>query len=260
MSIENDVLVLGGAGVDTIVYVPGLPLAFADGYLIEKPIVTRAGQTGDFLSHGLTALGLRTHHLDLVGDDHPGDLIRALHRDSGIALTDLPAPSGTKRAVNLVDPQGIRLSLYDSTRVSGDQSLPLATVRALAEVSRHVHVCITSPCASALPLLQGLNVSISTDLHNWDGTNTYHEPFAYGADVVFVSGTSLDDPDETMRRIMDRGRARLVICTEGISRRSDSHPGHHVQGSGGDPVRSSGRLQWGRRRVRGRVPARLARR
>lgn len=215
MSIENDVLVLGGAGVDTIVYVPELPLALADSYMIEKPIMTRAGQTGDFLTLGLAALGLRAHHLDLVGTDHPGDLVRALHHERGIALTEVPSPAGTKRAVNLVDRRGIRLSLYDSSRVRGDETLPLETVRALAEVSRHVHVCITAPCASALPLLHGLGVSISTDLHNWDGVNEYHEKFAYGADVVFVSGAALEDPDRTMHQIVERGRARLVICTEG---------------------------------------------
>lgn len=31
-----DVLVLGGAGVDTIVRVPGLPLPYADSYMIDS--------------------------------------------------------------------------------------------------------------------------------------------------------------------------------------------------------------------------------
>jgi len=94
MSRDNDVLVLGGAGVDTIVYVPRLPLPYADSYMIEQGIRTRAGQTGDFVALGLCALGLRVHHLDMLGDDPEGDLVRALHRERGIALTAVPQPAG----------------------------------------------------------------------------------------------------------------------------------------------------------------------
>ncbi|MFC5212822.1 PfkB family carbohydrate kinase [Streptomyces coerulescens] len=215
MSRDIDVLVLGGAGVDTIVYVPELPLPYADSYMIDSGIRTRAGQTGDFVVLGLAALGLRVHHLDLLGDDPEGDLVRALHREKGIALTAIPQPAGTKRAVNLVGPDGRRLSLYDTSRGHADDRLPEATVRALAEASRHVHVAITPPCAEALPLLRESGATLSTDLHDWDGENPYHEPFAHAADVVFLSAAALADPERTMRRIADRGRAEVVVATAG---------------------------------------------
>ncbi|WP_413759747.1 adenosine kinase [Streptomyces sp. MMBL 11-3] len=214
MSSEIDVLVLGGAGVDTVVYVPELPLPYADSHMVPS-IEARAGQTGDFVALGVHALGLRTHHLDLLGADHHGDLVRALHRERGVALTEVPQPAGTKRAVNLVSPDGRRLSLYDSTRGHDGDRLPPETVRALASVSRHVHVCITQPCAHALPVLRGTGATVSTDLHDWDGTNAYHERFAYEADVVFLSTAALADPERTMRRIADRGRAEVVVATAG---------------------------------------------
>jgi sugar/nucleoside kinase (ribokinase family) len=216
MSRDIDVLVLGGAGVDTIVYVPELPLPYADSYMIESGIRTRAGQTGDFVALGLSALGLRTHHLDMLGDDPEGDLVRALHRDRGIPLTAVPQPAGTKRAVNLVGPDGRRLSLYDISRSHPDDRLPESTVRALADTSRHAHVSVTHPCAHALPALRDSGVTISTDLHNWDGTNAYHEPFAHTADVVFLSTTALTGaPERTLRDIAERGRAELVVATAG---------------------------------------------
>lgn len=214
-STETDVLVLGGAGVDTIVYVPELPLPYGDSYMIRPGIETRAGHTGDFVALGLHALGLRAHHLDLVGDDHEGDLVRALHRDCGIPLTEVPSPAGTKRAVNLVGPDGRRLSLYDSCRSYEADRLPEATVQALASTSRHAHVSLTHPCAHALPALRAAGVTISTDLHDWDGANPYHEPFAYTADLVFLSTVSLADPERTMRRIAERGRAEAVVATAG---------------------------------------------
>lgn len=211
----TDVLVLGGAGVDTVIRVPELPLPYADSYMIDSGIRTRAGQTGDFVALGLTALGLRTHHLDLLGDDPEGDLVRALHREHGIALTALPQPAGTKRAVNLVAPDGRRLSLYDTTRARPGDRFPEATLRALATASRHVHVTITQPCADTLPVLRETGVPLSTDLHDWDGENPYHEPFARAADVVFLSAAALTDPERTMRLIAERGRAEAVVATAG---------------------------------------------
>ncbi|AXE89193.1 adenosine kinase [Streptomyces sp. Go-475] len=215
MRTDIDVLVLGGAGVDTIVHVPELPVPFADSHMIRPGIVTRAGQSGDFVALGTSALGLRTHHIDMLGDDPEGDLVRALHRDRGIALTAVPQPLGTKRAVNLVGPDGRRLSLYDATRSAETDRLPEATLRALAAVSRHAHVVITQPCAHALPILREAGVTISTDLHDWDGADPYHEPFAHQADLVFLSSTALADPERTMRRIAERGRARAVVATAG---------------------------------------------
>lgn len=215
MSSETDVLVLGGSGVDTIVHVPELPLPFADSYPIRPGIVTRAGQTGDFVALGLTALGLRTHHLDVLGDDHEGDLVRTFHHEHGIPLTTVPLPGGTRRAVNLVDPRGRRLSLYDVTRVADTDRLPEATVRAHAAHARHVHVSLTQPCGHALPLLGAGGVTVSTDLHDWDGADPYHEPFAYQADLVFLSAAALADAEATMRRIAGRGRARIVVATAG---------------------------------------------
>lgn len=212
---DIDVLVLGGAGVDTIVYVPELPLPYADSYMIDSGIRARAGQTGDFVALGLTALGLRTHHLDFLGDDPEGDLVRALHEKHGIALTAIPQPAGTKRAVNLVSPDGRRLSLYDTSRGRPDDRFPEDTLRALAAASRHAHVSITQPCADALPLLREAGIGISTDLHNWDGENPYQEAFAHAADVVFVSAAALTDPEATMRRIAERGRAEVVVATAG---------------------------------------------
>ncbi|MER8047773.1 adenosine kinase [Streptomyces sp. NPDC094032] len=214
---DIDVLVLGGAGVDTIVYVPELPLPFADSHMIRPGIETRAGQTGDFVALGLHRLGLRTHHLDLIGADPEGELVRAFHRDQGIPLTEVPHPAGTKRAVNLVGPDGRRLSLYDATRAHDDDRLPPETVKALAARSGHAHVSLTQPCARTLPALRDAGVTLSTDLHDWDGSSAYHEPFAYEADVVFLSTVALADPEHTLRAIAARGRASVVVATAGAA-------------------------------------------
>jgi sugar/nucleoside kinase (ribokinase family) len=207
-----DVLVLGGSGVDTVVYVPQLPLPFADSYLVPA-IQTRAGQTGDGVALGVHALGLRTHHIDLISDDPEGTLVRELHARRGVPFTAVPTAVGTKRAVNLVSPDGRRLSLYDASRGADGDLLPAGEVSALARASRHVHVSITHPCREALSLLG--DASVSTDLHDWDGRNPYHEAFARRADIVFLSGAALADVAGTMRRILAEGRAHTVVATAG---------------------------------------------
>lgn len=211
---DIDVLVLGGSGVDTIVYVPELPLPFADSYLVPA-IQLRPGQTGDNVALGVQALGLRTHHIDMIGDDREGDLIRAMHAEHGVPFTPVPLAAGTRRAVNLVGPDGLRLSLYDMTRSTAGDRLPARTVAALAKRSRHAHVSITFPCGYTLPALRQAGTTISTDLHNWDGIEEYHKTFAYEADLVFLSATALAQPRQTMRQIAEDGRATVVVVTDG---------------------------------------------
>jgi sugar/nucleoside kinase (ribokinase family) len=209
--VALDVLVLGGAGVDTIVYVPELPLSYADSYLVPA-IEARPGQTGDNVALNLRALGLNAHLMDLLGDDHEGRLVRGLHDDRA---TFFHTFSGTKRAVNLVDPSGRRLSLYDISRGHETERLPQAELAALAGSARHVHVSITHPCQHALETVASSGATISTDLHNWDGLNPYHEQFAYAADVVFMSATALTDHEKVMRSVLEKGRAQVVIATAG---------------------------------------------
>ncbi|HEY2794313.1 MAG TPA: PfkB family carbohydrate kinase [Micromonosporaceae bacterium] len=209
-----DVLVVGGAGVDTIIRVPTLPLPYADSYTVPT-IVTRAGHTGDNVAGALRRHGLRVHHLDVIGADVEGGMVRRWHHDNGVPFTALTTRAGTKRAVNLVEPGGQRLSLYDGTRSDPDDRFPEDLVRDLAARARHVHVSITAPGQHALPVIDRARVSISTDLHDWDGLNPYHETFARHADVVFLSATALRDVPACMRRILDFGRPRLVIATAG---------------------------------------------
>jgi sugar/nucleoside kinase (ribokinase family) len=162
------------------------------------------------------ALGLRAHHLDVLGADPFGDLVRALHASSGVPCTFVPAASGTKRAVNLVGPDGRRLSLYDA-RFSSADVFPADVLARLAPVSRHAHVSITHPCAAALPTLRATGPTISTDLHDWDGVDPYHLAFALAADVVFLSAAALPDHAAVMESIMDRGRASVVVATAGAA-------------------------------------------
>ena len=55
---------------------------------------------------------------------------------------------------------------------------------------------------------------IWTDLHDYDGSSAFHEPFVRAADVVFMNDDATEDPWALMQSCLDRG-PRLAVCTLG---------------------------------------------
>ncbi|GAA3446183.1 carbohydrate kinase family protein [Planomonospora venezuelensis] len=224
--MSHDVVVIGGTGVDTTVYVPGLPLPYADTYAVP-PVVDRIGNTGSGVALGCHALGLRVRLVDLVGDDPQGRFIRTYFADRGIEAGWAPAPQGTRRSVLLVGPDGRRTSLFDPRAEPGER-LPRELYLDAARRARHVHVSITDFSRHAYPDLADRDAAgISTDLHDWDGENDHHRDFARSSGLVFLSETALGARrDAVMRGILEAGRAETVVCTAGAA-------GCHVLDSSG---------------------------
>ncbi|MEU4567058.1 PfkB family carbohydrate kinase [Micromonospora sp. NPDC023956] len=189
----SDLLVLGGLGVDVRVRVPALPLPLADSLPVD-PVDLRIGNTGAGVTLAAHALGLRVTVVDVVGDDPPGDVVRAALSRRDVTAVLRTDSRGTRRSVNLVDPAGRRMSLYDSRPWQGSPPFRPDELAALVAEAAHVHLSIMDWTLDLLPTLRAAlpdGVGISTDLHDWDGRNPYHRPFADLADLVFVSGVRL---------------------------------------------------------------------
>lgn len=211
---QFELLVVGGVGIDTIVRVPSLPLAMADSIHVG-PVRDYVAHTGNGVALAAHTLGHKTKLIDFIGDDAQARLILERYRETGLDFSYLVHESGTRRSVNLVDPQGRRLSLYDgrhpdALRMPRDFYLPL-----LAQ-ARHAHFSIM-PYASALyDDAAELGVTVSTDLHDWDGRNPYYHDFARRSDLVFLSTAALaGQHEQVMRAILAEGRAKAVIATAG---------------------------------------------
>ncbi|OAH12731.1 ribokinase [Streptomyces jeddahensis] len=106
---DDDVLVVGGSGVDTIVRVDSLPVPLADSVLVD-PIEEWPGHTGGNVALGARALGLRVTLLGLIGDDWIGAQVRERLAKGDVEFAPVISHEGTRRAVNLVDPTGRRMS------------------------------------------------------------------------------------------------------------------------------------------------------
>src|SRR6478609_5396373 len=146
----TDVLVVGGAGVDTIVRVDALPVPLADSHVVP-PIHTVVGHTGSGVALGCHRLGLATCLVDVIGDDHEGRMLLDRFAVEGLPFEHAVHASGTRRAVNLVDPTGRRMSFYDP-RHPYDLAPDPALWRDVLDDGgvRHVHASIMPWTAAAL--------------------------------------------------------------------------------------------------------------
>lgn len=205
-------LVVGGVGIDTIARVPGLPLPSGAETIPVPPVESYLGHTGHGVALGCHLLGLRAGLVDVIGTDPEGDRIRRTYGELGLPLRVVRHPSGTRRSVNLVAPDGSRLSLYDARHPPGlrvDPDLWRTNLRQ----TEHVHVSIMDFARHALGDAIAADRSISTDLHDWDGRNDYHKDFATASDIVFVSTSAL--PPDAVDWIFANGRADVVVAMAG---------------------------------------------
>ncbi|MBV8656987.1 MAG: carbohydrate kinase family protein [Burkholderiales bacterium] len=209
-----DLLVVGGVGIDTIVHVPALPMADADSIHVG-PIKDYVAHTGNGVAQAAHALGYKTKLIDFIGADPEADLIHARYREVGLDFSYVVHPSGTRRSVNLVEPGGRRLSLYDGRhpfelRMERDVYLPF-----LRE-ARHAHFSIMQWARFLYDDAQALGIPVSTDLHDWDGINDYHREFALRSDIVFMSTAALPGRfEQVMREVQQAGRATIVVAMAG---------------------------------------------
>ncbi|WP_312870338.1 carbohydrate kinase family protein [Streptomyces himalayensis] len=234
---EYDVVVIGGSGVDTIVRVDSLPVPLADSVLVG-PIEEWPGHTGGNVALGARALGLRVALLDCIGDDWIGAQVRERLAKGDVEFAPVISSAGTRRAVNLVDATGRRMSFYDARdpdglRMPRDHYLPRL------RRARHVHVSIMNFARFLYDDIEDLGVPVSTDLHDWDGLADHHREFALRSDLVFLSAAGAGEgTPHLMREILREGRAQTVVATAGadgsyvltrdiLTRDGNSTP-HHI--------------------------------
>lgn len=211
---EYDLLVVGGVGVDTIVHVPALPLAMADSIAVG-PVRDYVAHTGNGVALAALALGHKVRLIDFIGADRQAELILARYQERQLDFSYLVHPSGTRRSVNLVDPGGRRLSLYDG-RHPDSLRMPSEFYLPFLRPARHVHLSIMPWARELYDDAQALGTPVSTDLHDWDGRNSYYHDFAYRSDLVFLSTAALAGRHaEVMRDILANGHAQAVIAMAG---------------------------------------------
>src|SRR5664280_3085202 len=142
-----DVVVVGNAGVDTNVYLPGDRIDWTReaNFTDNQDYV---GQAGGYAARGYAQLGCRTAFVGSLGADSAGDLVRAELRGDGVDLGGVFLdPAGTARSVNLMYAgsgggargAGQRKNFYDGRGHMGLRA-PDQVCRELLRGTRLVHV------------------------------------------------------------------------------------------------------------------------
>jgi sugar/nucleoside kinase (ribokinase family) len=206
------ILVLGGVSYDTIVHVDQLPEPVSQN-VFPRRVHETVGSTGAGKALNLHRLGLIVDLHSMLGDDVYGHWTRDYLSRAGIAYhTDLDS-AGTERHLNLMDPEGERLTIWLQTgtfepAVAGD-----AVARLIAAADL-VALNINNYCRQFIPIIQQHGKPIWTDVHDYDGRDAYRQDFLDAAEAVFMSSTALPDYRPVMSRLIAAGKS-LVVCTHG---------------------------------------------
>lgn len=205
------VFVTGPATWNSIVVLDRLPEPVPHMQFAEDSWETLGGTSaGKALS--LTAAGVETLLCAFVGDDEPGRRVRAALTGAGVAVR-WSASAATERHINLMTRPGERVSLFVSG-VSDDGAGVPDDVRAALTAAEVVVLDLAATSSALLPVAEAAGRPVWVDVHDYDGTAEFHQPFLAAADVVFCNGDRLSAPVDFLRSRVSAG-ASFAVCTLG---------------------------------------------
>lgn len=208
----KEVLVLGGTTYDHIVYLPELPRQMPH-TLHQAGFHEGVGSTGAGKALALTRLGVSNTLLSAAGEDRFGlEIAQTLKRD-GVDLILAPDPAGTERHINLMDPQGSRISMF-VTQASEHIWLPEGLLERLIDSHKVLIINIIGYCRDWVQAVRDSGKPVWTDLHDYDGSSEYHQDFIRAAQYIHLSSDNLPDYRPVMEALIAAGK-ELVICTHG---------------------------------------------
>lgn len=188
------VVVVGNAGVDTNVFLPGREIDFAReaNFTDNRDVV---GQAGGFAARGYARLGRRTAFIGHVGADATGRMVRDAFAADEIDASALGFdPAGTARSVNLMYRDGRRKNFYDGKSHMTLAIDPDACRRVLAG-ARLAHLNIPNWARAVVPIARELGVTVACDLQDvTDPWDPYRRDFVEGADILFFSAANHGSP------------------------------------------------------------------
>lgn len=212
MSSAPRVVVCGPASWNHLIELDRLPEPVPHMQFARRSWHTIGGTSAGKALH-LAGLGIDVRLWTAVGDDEDGARLRARLEQTGVVV-DAIASEQTERHVNLMAEGGGRVSLYVSAPSAPSPDAVEAAVSAVAAADLAVIdlselgrlVLEAMPARRTPPLWM--------DLHDYDGSSAFHEPFLHAAAGVFMNDDATEDPWELMSRCLERG-PRLAVCTRG---------------------------------------------
>ncbi|MFE6646076.1 carbohydrate kinase family protein [Nocardioides sp. NPDC057772] len=160
----------------------------------------------------LAGLGIDVRLWAPVGDDEDGERLLERLEKAGVVV-EAVASEQTERHVNLMADGGGRVSLYVTTPSTPPAAAVQAAVRAVEAADLAV-IDLSELGRLVLEAMPSPHTPLWMDLHDYDGTSAFHEPFVRAAAGVFMNDDGTEDPWGLMASCLDRG-PRLAVCTLG---------------------------------------------
>ena len=212
----SDVIVHGPSSWNMVVDVEELPpptphMLFARGHR-EVLGGTSAGKAAH-----LRDLGMDVELHTVLGTDAAAVAIENALRHAGISTVPVHVEGPSERHLNLMDRAGGRVSIYLDVPAGPAPEVADAARHRLLEAAsqaRAVVLDLSQPSRDVIAEVAALDVPLWTDLHDYDGTSSFHAPFLAAAAHVFMNADRLDSPLEFLHSCTDRG-ARIAVCTLG---------------------------------------------
>lgn len=204
----GDVVIVGPVSWNRIVYLDRLPEPRPHTQFATDHYETLGGTSAGKALH-LAGLGRSVRLHTVIGSDAAaGRVSRALAR-TPIDVRAARVPGPTEQHLNLMTRAGERVSIYlETAEAAGVEpserfAAADAAVIDLSELGRR-----------ALETARSARATIWVDLHDYDGSASFHHPFVDSADYLFLNADGMGDPVPFMRGRIAAG-ARAVVCTLG---------------------------------------------
>ena len=223
-----EVVVCGPASWNQIVQVPQLPRPEPHMMFASRHYETVGGTSAGKALH-LTDLGRPTLLHTVLGTDPVAARIEQALTVAGVPLLPEVVDGPSERHLNLMDPEGGRISLYlDVPAAPGTPAGP--ELLAALGSARAAVLDLAGRPLEVMDAVRATGVPVWTDIHDYDGIADFHRPFIEAASYVFMNADGLGQPLDFMHATVDGG-ASAVVCTlgaEGAVAVATDHTVHRV--------------------------------
>lgn len=212
MKAAKKILILGGSSYDHIVYLNEFPRPFPQ-TIHHAPFRESCGSTGTGKALALTKLNVPNVLYTAFGNDYYGDKIENYLHSQNIKSVVVKDLAGTQRHINIMDAQGQRISMF-ITQSSATIDHDFDKVAQLIDECDIIVLNIIPYCLQLLPLVKASGKPVWTDLHDYDGSNPYYQPFFEASKYIHLSSDLLPNYKEVIQQFINNGK-ELVVCTHG---------------------------------------------
>ena len=208
-----DVIVHGPASWNLVVDLSELPAPEPHMQFASAHREVIGGTSAGKAAH-LRSLGVDVELHTVLGTDAAARSIESALRGADVPFVSTYVNGPSERHLNLMDPQGGRVSIYLDVPSGAEAHSPSGQLLDAVSRARAVVLDLSQPSREAIDAIAHLDVPIWTDVHDYDGRSQFHAPFLAVASFVFMNNDRLEAPRDFLRLCIDRG-AQAAVCTLG---------------------------------------------